>query len=214
LKLGFEISQTTVAKYMLRRPGRTSPTWRSFLHNQVAGIAAIDMFVVASASFRLLFVMVILLHERRKIVRFDVTEHPTAMWLAHQVTEAFPWNTAPRYLLRDHDTSYGAAFRKRVDAMGIAEVITAPRSPWQNAYVERLIGSIRRECLDHVIVFNERHLLQVLSSYADYYHRSRTHLSLGKDCPESRPVMARAVGKVIAMPQVGGLHQRYERLAA
>jgi transposase InsO family protein len=210
LKLGFEISQATVAQYMLRRPGRTSPTWRSFLHNQVAGIAAIDMFVVASASFRLLFVMVILLHERRKIVRFDVTEHPTAMWLAQQVTERFPWDTAPRYLLRDRDTSYGAAFRKRVDAMGIAEVITAPRSPWQNAYVERLIGSIRRECLDHVIVFNERHLLRC----------SRPMLTTttvrGRTCRWAKTVRshARAVGKVIAMPQVGGLHQRYERLAA
>lgn len=126
-----------------------------------------------------------------------------------QVTEAFPWNTAPRYLLRDRDASYGAAFRKRVDAMGIAEVITAARSPWQNAYVERLIGSIRRECLDHVIVFNERHLLRVLSSYVDYYHRSRTHLSLAKDCPEARPVVRR--GKIIAIPQAGGLHDRYER---
>jgi hypothetical protein len=212
LKLGFKISQTTVAKYMVRRPSRPSPTWRSFLHNQVAGLAAIDMFVVAAASFRLLFVMVILLHQRRKIVRFDVTEHPTAGWLAQQVTEAFPWNTTPRYLLRDRDAAYGAAFRKRVEAMGIAEVITAARSPWQNAYVERLIGSIRRECLDHVVVFNERHLLRVLSSYIDYYHRSRTHLSLAKDCPEARPVIR--LGKVIAIPQVGGLHHRYQRLAA
>jgi transposase InsO family protein len=212
LKLGFKISQATVAKYMVRRPSRPSPTWRSFLHNQVAGFAAIDMFVVASASFRLLFVMVILLHKRRRIVRFDVTEHPTAGWLAQQVTEAFPWNTAPRYLLRDRDASYRAAFRKRVEAMGIAEVITAARSPWQNAYVERLIGSIRRECLDHVVVFNERHLLRVLSSYIDYYHRSRTHLSLAKDCPEARPVMR--LGKVIAILQVGGLHHRYQRLTA
>jgi hypothetical protein len=143
LKLGIEISQATVAKYMVRRRG-TSPTWRGFLRNQAAGIAAIDMFVVASASFRLLYVMNILTHDRRKIVRFDVTRHPTAGWLARQVTEAFPWDTAPRYLLRDRDASYGSEFCKRVDAMRIIEVLTAPRSPWQNAYVERVIGSIRR----------------------------------------------------------------------
>ena len=163
LKLGIEISQATVAKYMMRRRGTPSPTWRSFLLNQAKGIAAIDMFVVAAASFRLLYVMIILAHDRRKIVRFDVTLHPTAGWLSRQVTEAFPWDTAPRYLLRDRDASYGRYFHSRVEAMGITEVITAPRSPWQNAYVERVIGSIRRECLDHVVIFNERHLRRVLS---------------------------------------------------
>jgi hypothetical protein len=144
LKLGIEISQATVAKYMVRRRGRPSPTWRSFLRNQAAGIAAIDMFVVASASFQLLYVMIILTHDRRRIVRFDVTRNPTAGWLARQITEAFPWDTAPRYLLRDRDSSYGQDFRKQVDAMGIAEVVSAARSPWQNAYVERVIGSLRR----------------------------------------------------------------------
>jgi transposase InsO family protein len=162
LKLGIEISQATVAKYMMRRRGAPSPTWRSFLLNQAQGIAAIDMFVVAAASFRLLYVMLILAHDRRKIVRFDVNLHPTAGWLSRQITEAFPWDTAPRYLLRDRDASYGRYFRSRVKAMGITEVITAPRSPWQNAYVERVIGSIRRECLDHVVIFNERHLRRVL----------------------------------------------------
>jgi Integrase core domain len=179
LKLGIEISQATVAKYMVRRRGTPSPTWRSFLLNQVQGIAAIGMFVVASASFRLLYVMIILAHDRRKIIRTAVTEHPTAGWLSRQVTEAFPWDTAPRYLLRDRDASYGSDFRSRVEAM----VITAPRSPWQNAYVERVIGSIRRECLDHLMIFNERHLRRVLSSYVYYYQRTRTHLSLDKDCP-------------------------------
>ena len=183
LKLGIETSQATVAKYMVRRRGTPSPTWRSFLRNQAAGIAAIDMFVVASVSFRLLYVMIILAHDRRKIIHTAVTEHPTAAWLSRQVTEAFPWDTAPRYLLRDRDASYGQHFRKRVDAMGIKEVVTAPRSPWQNAYVERVIGSIRRECLDHIVIFNERHLRRILSSYVDYYHRTRTHLSLDKDCP-------------------------------
>ena len=214
LKLGIDVSQATVAKYMMRRVGRPSPTWRSFLRNQAAGIAAIDMFVVVSASFQLLYVMIILAHDRRRIVRFDVTEHPTATWLSQQVTEAFPWNTAPRYLLRDRDASYGTNFRRRVEAMGIVEVITAPRSPWQNAYVERVIGSIRRECLDHLVIFNERHLRRVFTSYLDYYHRTRTHLSLDKDCPEPRPIQVPKVGKIIAIPQVGGMHHRYQRLAA
>ena len=214
LKLGIQISQATVAKYMIRRVGAPSPTWRSFLRNQARGIAAIDMFVAASASFRLLYVMIILAHDRRRIVRFDVTQHPTSAWLSRQVTEAFPWDTAPRYLLRDRDAAYGFDFRKGVEAMGITEVVTAPRSPWQNPYVERVIGSLRRECLDYIVIFNERHLRRVLSSYVDYYHRSRTHLSLDKDCPEPRPIQPRRAGRIIAIPQVGGLHHRYQRLAA
>src|ERR1700722_14379970 len=214
LKLGLEISQATVAKYMVRRLGRPSPTWCSFLRNQAAGIAAIDMFVVASASFRLLYVMIILTHDRRRIVRFDVTRNPTAGWLARQVTEAFPWDTAPRYLLRDRDSSYGQDFRKQVHAMDTAEVVSAALSPWQNAYVERGIGSIRRECLDYIVICNERHLRRILSSYADYCHRNRTHLSLDKDCPDPRPVTPPGVGRVVAFPQVNGLHHRYERLAA
>jgi transposase InsO family protein len=214
LKLGIEVSQATVAKYMVRSPGTPSQNWRTFLRSHAEGIAAIDMFVVASASFRLLYVMIILAHDRRKIVRTAVTQHPTAAWLSRQVTEAFPWDTAPRYLLRDRDASYGSYFCNRVEAMGITEVITAPHSPWQNAYVERVIGSIRRECLDHVVIFNERHLRRVLSSYVDYYQHTRTHLSLDRDCPDPRPIMPRRIGKVIAIPQVGGLHHRYERFAA
>ena len=200
LKLGIEVSQATVAKYMVRRRGAPSPTWRSFLRNQAQGIAAIDMFVVASASFRLLYVMNILAHDRRNIVHTAVTEHPTAAWLSRQVTEAFPWDTAPRYLLRDRDASYGSDFRCRVEAMGITEVITAPRSPWQNAYVERVKGSIRRECLDHIVIFNERHLRRVLSSYIDYYQRTRTHLSLDKDCPDPRPIQPPRIGRAAALP--------------
>ena len=148
------------------------------------------------------------------IIHTAVTEHPTAPWLSRQVTEAFPWDTAPRYLLRDRDASYGSEFCKQVDAMGIIEVITAPRSPWQNAYVESVIGSIRRECQDRIVIFNERHLRRVLSSYADYYQRTRTHLSVDKDCPDPRPIMPRKIGKVVAIPKIGGLHYRYERLAA
>src|SRR5271169_4037705 len=214
IKLGIEVSQSTVAKYMVRRRGTPSQNWRSFLRSHAEGIAAIDMFVVASASFRLLYVVIILAHDRRKIMRTGVTEHPTAAWISRQVTDAFPWNTAPRYLLRDRDASYGSEFCRRVEAMNITEIITAPRSPWQNAYVERVIGSIRRECLDHLVIFNERHPCCVLSSYIDYYQRTRTHLSLDKDCPDSRPIMPRKIGKVVAISQVGGLHHRYERLAA
>jgi len=214
LKLGIEVSQATVGRHMVRRHGPPSPTWRAFLRNQIDGIAAIDMFVVVTAAFRLLYVSVILGHARRKILHLNVTQHPTAGWLSRQLTEAFPWDTAPRYLLRDRDTSYGERFQKRAGAMGITEVVTAPRSPWQNAYVERVIGSIRRECLDHVVVINERHLRRVLLSYVEYYHRSRTHLSLDKDCPDARPIQPRNCGEVVAIPQVGGLHQRYERLAA
>jgi len=214
LKLGIEISQATVAKYMVRRRGTPSPTWRSFLRNQAAGIAAIDMFVVASASFRLLYVMIILTHDRRKIVRFDVTRHPTAGWLARQVTEAFPWDTAPRYLLRDRDSIYAGPFRQRVRGMGVREVLTAPQSPWQNPYAERLIGSIRRECLDHFVVFGESSLRRTLKSYFDYYHGARTRLSLEKDAPETRPVQPPEQGSIVELPEVGGLHHRYARRAA
>ena len=199
---------------MLRRRGTPSPTWRSFLRSQAQGIAAIDMFVVASVSFRLLYVLIILGHDRRKIIRAAVTQHPTAEWLSRQVTEAFPWDTAPRYLLRGRDASYGSKFCNRVKAMGITQVVTSPRSPWQNPYVERVIGSIRREYLDHFVIFNERHLRRVLPSYVDYYHRTRTHLSLDKDCPDPRPIQPPRTGRVVAIPQVDGLHHRYERLAA
>ncbi len=169
------------------------------------------MFVVASVSFRLLYVMIILGRDRKKIVRAAVTEQLTAAWLSRQVTEAFSWDTARRYLLRDRDSSYGADFCSRADAMSIPKVVTGPRSPWQNPYVERVIGSIRREHLDHLVIFNERRLRPILPSYVEYYHRARTHLSL--DCPGPRPIMPRRVGRV-AIPQVGGLHHRYERLAA
>jgi transposase InsO family protein len=171
---------------MIRHPCPPSQTWRTFLANHVDGLASIDLFVVPTATFRVLYAFVVLRHERRKVVHFNVTAHPTANWLAQQLVEAFPWETAPRYLIRDRDAAFGPVFRSRLDGMGILEVLTAPRSPWQNAYVERVIGSIRRECLDHVIVLNARHLRRILSSYFDYYHRSRTHLSLGKDCPEPR----------------------------
>jgi len=172
------------------------------------------MFVVVTATFRLLYALIVLGHDRRRVIHFEVTENPTQDWLARQMTEAFPWETAPRYLLRDRDASYGQDFRDRVQAMDIEEVVTAPRSPWQNPYVERIIGSIRRECLNHVIIFDERHLRRVLSSYFQYYHESTTHLSLDKDCPEPRPIHPPTAGRIIAFPEVSGLHHRYERRAA
>ena len=214
LKLGIEVSQATVGRYLPWRPKAPSPTWRSFLQNHMHDTAAVDMFVVVTATFQLLYALVVLGHERRKVIHFDVTPNPTQAWLARQITEAFPWDTAPRILLRDRDASYGPTFCDRVEAMAIEQVVTAPRSPWQNAYVERITGSIRRECLDHAIILDERHLRRVLSAYFEYHHQSRTHLSLGKDCPEPRPVQPPSAGNVVAFPQVGGLHHRYERRAA
>jgi transposase InsO family protein len=214
LKLGIEVSEATVSKYLARLPKPPSQTWRIFLRNHAKALASIDFFVLPTATFRLLMVFIVLHHERRQIVHFGVTANPTAAWVAQQITEAFPWDTSPRYMIRDRDSVYGAAVRAKVKAMGIEEVVTAPRSPWQNPFVERMIGSIRRECLDHLIVVDERHLRRILASYFDYYHRSRTHLSLGKDSPVSRPVENAKAGEVIALPQVGGLHHRYERLAA
>ena len=201
LKLGFDVSQATVGRYLPWRPKVPSPTWRSFLQNHMHDTAAVDMFVVVTATFQLLYALLVLGHERRNVIHFDVTQNPTQVWLARQITEAFPWDTAPRFLLRDRDASYGQTFRNRVQAMAIEQVVTAPRSPWQNAYVERIIGSIRRECLDHIIAFDERHLRCVLSAYFEYHHRSRTHLSLDKDCPEPRPIQPSSAGTVVAFPQ-------------
>jgi putative transposase len=212
-KLGLEVATSTVETYRPRPKQPPSPTWKTFLKNHVQDLVAMDFFVVPTVTFRVLFVLVLLAHERRRVLHFNVTEHPTAQWTAQQVVEAFPWNEAPRYLLRDRDRIYGAAFRQRIRHMDIREVITAPWSPWQNPYAERLIGSIRRECLDHVIVVNEWHLTRILASYFAYYHRFRTHLSLAMDCPEPRPIQPPECGKVIAVPEVGGLHHHYERQA-
>ena len=167
-----------------------------------------------TVRFKVLFVLVVFAHHRREVVHFNVTDHPTAQWTGQQIIEAFPWDTTPRYLLRDRDGIYGTQFQRRVESMGIEEVLTAPRSPWQNAFVERVTGSIRRECVDHVIVLNERHLKRLLTYYFDCYHRWRTHLSLQMDSPESRSVQPPAVGKVMQLPEVGGLHHHYERIAA
>ena len=164
LKIGFDVSEAAVSKYLKRHPKPPSQTWRTFLENHLACLASIDVFVVPTAMFTLLFVFVVLRHERRRIVQLGVMAHPTAAWTARQTTEAFPWGTAPRYLIRDRDRVYGHDFHERLKVMGIKDVVTAPRSPWQNPYVERVIGSIRRECVDHIIVMNEQHLRRILAS--------------------------------------------------
>ena len=214
LMLGLDVSERTVGRLMPRTRKPPSQTWRTFLKNHVQDIASMDFFVVPTATFRVLYVLVILRNQRRRIVHVNATEHPTAEWTGQQVVEAFPWDEAPRFLMRDRDSIYGGAFSSRVRGLGIEEVKSAPRSPWQNPYVERVIGSIRRELTDRVIVLGERHLLRLMHDYVDYYNESRTHLSLGKDTPNGREVQGPELGEVEPFPQVGGLHHRYERRAA
>jgi transposase InsO family protein len=214
LKLGIDLGETSVGKYLVRRRKPPSQTWRTFLENHVKTMVSVDFFTVPTIRFQVLYVFLVLAHERRRIVHFNVTAHPTTEWTAKQLREAFPFDQVPRYLLRDRDCIFGAEFRKDVKAMGIKEVLSAPRSPWQRAFVERVIGTLRRECLDHVIVFNETSLYRHVKSFLTYYHESRTHLSLAKDTPEPRPPQPLELGTIIAIPQVGGLHHRYERRAA
>jgi putative transposase len=211
--LGVEVSERTVSR-LLKPCTRPSPqTWKTFLKNHLASAASMDFFAVPTLTGRVLFVVIVLSHVRRRIVHFNITEHPTAEWTAQQVVGAFPNDTAARWLHRDRDSVYGESFRRRVAGMGIAEVVSAPASPWQNPYAERVIGSIRRECLDHVIVLNQAHLRRVLTLYSRYYHRTRTHLGLEKDAPEPRHVSPKPTATIIAIPEVGGLHHRYERAA-
>jgi transposase InsO family protein len=210
LKLGFEIGQTSVAKYMVRRRDPPSQGWRTFLRNHADGIAAMDMFVVPTISFRLLYGLLIMGHGRRQILWFGVTAHPTAEWIANQITQACGWEQAPRYLIRDRDGAYGEVFIRRLRLIGIRDRPTPSRSPWQNGYAERLIGSIRRECLDHVIVFSERHLRHLLLCYMKYYNGVRTHRSLNKDAPVSRQVQLSGVINSRAI--LGGLHRQYVRI--
>ena len=213
-KLGLEISQATVSKYLARRSHASSQTWRTFLANHVGTLVSVDFFVVPTVLFKVLFVFIVLAHDRRRVVHVNVTDTPTAQWTAQQLVEAFPWDTAPRYLLRDRDAVYGAVFSSRLRSMGIDEVKSASRSPWQNPYVERLIGTLRRECLDHVVVLNDAQLRRVLHAYLLYYHSARTHLSLDKDAPKPRPVEPPDQGRIVETPLVGGLHHRYTRRAA
>jgi transposase InsO family protein len=214
LKLGIEVTQATVAKYMARQQRPPSQTWGAFLSNHVKQLVSTDFFVVPTVSFRVLYVFVVLAHQRRRPLHFNVTANPTSEWTAQQLVEAFPWGNAPRYLLHDRDSIYEGSFRQRVRQMAIQEVLTAPRSPWQNPYAERLVGSIRRECLDHILVLNESSLRRILKSYFQYYLHSRTHLALAKDAPEPRAIQSPEVSAVVEIPEVGGLHHRYERRAA
>jgi transposase InsO family protein len=205
LKLGLDVSETTVSKYMVKHRGPPSQTWRTFLRNHAKELIALDFFTVPTATFRALFVLVILSHDRRRILHFNVTEHPTAAWTARQLLEACGTDNAPRFLVHDRDAIYGKIFRRQVGALNIQDVPTVPRSPWQNAYAERVIGSIRRECSNHMILLGERHLRRIISSYVRYYNQTPTHLSLGKDAPEGRREQPPDQGRVIELKRVGGL---------
>ena len=210
LKLGIAVAQSTVSIYMVPRSDRPLQTWKTFVRNHMEGIAAIDLFVVPTIAFEQLFAFLVFRYERRQLLWFSVIRNPTAEWLARQITEAFPWDTAPKYVIRDHDRAFGVAFKARVRAMGIRDRPISFRSPWQNGYVERLIGSIRRECTDHFIAFNEEHLRRILLKYATYYNEVRTHIALGKDAPCTRPI--ERFGAIIADSILGGLHHRYARI--
>ncbi len=210
LKLGIDVAQSTVAKYMAKSGRGRSQTWKTFLQNHAAGISAMDFLIVPTIGFKLLFVLVLLRHQRRRLISLTVTANPTSEWIARQITDAFPWNEAPDYLIRDRDGSYGHAVTRRLSAMGIRDHPTAPRSPWQNGHAERLIGSIHRECLDHIVVCGEDHLRRILAAYSGYYNELRTHLSLEKDSAGDRPVQR--YGQVIARSILGGLHHQYGRM--
>ncbi len=210
LKLGFEVAQSSVAKYMVKRCGPPSQGWRTFLRNHAPDIGAMDLFVVPTIGFDLLYVLVIVRLARRDLVWINATSNPTADWIARQITEVFPWNEAPRYLIRDRDRVYGAAVTRRLRAMGIRDKPIAPGSPWQNGFAERLIGSIRRECVDHVVVLGEAHLRRILTKYAAYYNELRTHRSLNKDAPIHRAIQY--VGDIVSAPVLGGLHHHYCRI--
>jgi transposase InsO family protein len=209
MKLGFQLAQSTVSKYMIPRHGRPTQTWMTFLRNHSDAIAAIDMLAVRTFAFERLYAFIVLAHDRRRILHIEVARHPTALWLAQQITEAFALNPIPLFLVRDNDGAYGAIFRRKLRALGIRDRPTMPHSPWQNGYVERLIGSIRRECLDHFIIFSAGHMRRVLINYAAYHNSDRTHLALQKDAPDSRPIERN--GRIASRPILGGLHRRYCR---
>jgi transposase InsO family protein len=210
IKLCIEISERTVSGLMPKRNHRPPQTWKTFLKNHMHNTVSIDFLTVPTITFKILFVMIILSHDRRRVLHFNVTRHPSAIWAGRQIVEAFPWDTAPKYMIRDRDRIYGNEFQDRVKNMDINEILTSPQSPWQNGYCERLIGSIRRDCLNHMIVLNEKHLRRILKDYFEYYHNDRTHLGLEKDTPDMREVQTKTSDtKLVAMPRVGGLHHRY-----
>uniref|UniRef100_A0A1S7LC16 Integrase, catalytic region n=1 Tax=Magnetococcus massalia (strain MO-1) TaxID=451514 RepID=A0A1S7LC16_MAGMO len=214
LKLGYDYAQSTIANY-LPKPNKTpSQTWNTFLHNHRHQMVAMDFFTVPTLFFKILHVLILVDHQRRRVVYFNVTTNPTSAWVAQQIRQAFPWESAPRYLLHDRDPLFAGDCRAALYAMGTFSVITAPGRPWQNAICERLIGTLRRECLDHMIVLCEEHLRKILGEYLLYYHGSRTHMSLSKDCPNPRPMQVQQSGRIKSTPFLGGLHHRYERQAA
>ena len=213
-KLGIAVAKSTIERYRVRPPRPPAPSWRTFLKHHVSAIVALDFFTVPTVTCRVLFVLIVLAHDRRRMLHVTVTEHPTAQWTAQQLVAAFPWDSAARYLLRDRDAVYGPVFHRRVAGLGMEQVLTAPQRPWQNPYAERLIGSIRRECLDHVVVFNAAHLRRGLARYVGSYHRWRTHLAVDMDAPTGRPVPPPERGGIVAVPEAGGLHHHYERRAA
>jgi transposase InsO family protein len=211
--LGHELSESTIAKYMVRHPKPPSQTWRTFLANHMSVAAACDFFVVPSLTFKPIYCFVVLSHDRRRILHVNVTRHPTDEWTAQQIVEAFPGDEPmPRFLHRDRDSIYGRMFKRKLAALGIEQIVSARKSPWQNPYAERVIGSIRRECTDHIIAIDERHLLQTLRRYATYYNEARCHLSLDGNAPEPRPIED-GLGPVVVTPHLSGLHHRYGRAA-
>lgn len=210
--IGISLSERTVSRLLRRLPRPPSQNWKTFLHNHIAQIVSIDFFTVPTATLKVLFVFLVLEHRRREVLHFNVTTNPTSEWTAQQIVEAFANRTPCRYLIRDRDGVYGNTVRLRIRSLGVKEVLTAPKSPWQNAYAERLIGSIRRECLNHFVILSAKHLKRTLRRYLDYYHRSRPHLALDKQSPIPRHLQS--AGRIIAIPKLGGLHHRYERIAA
>ena len=212
--LGYDVSESTIDRYMIRPKHPSSPTWETFLKNHMESTVAIDFFTVPTATFRTLYCLIVLSHDRRKMQYFNVTANPTAEWAAQQIVQAFPYGSAPKCMLRDRDNIFqNPHFMERINNMGIEEVKSAPRSPWQNPYAERVIGSIRRECLDYMIILNENHLRRILRDYFDYYNNARTHQSLGGNAPNPREMENPKEGKIVSIPQVGGLHHLYKRVA-
>ena len=214
LKLGIEVCEITVSRYMPKRPPPAvlRQRWATFMRNHLHETLAIDFAVVPTATFGILYVFFVLSLERRRVLHFNVTQHPTAGWTAQQVVEACPFDLPGRFLIRDNDKIYGTEFRARIDGLGLDQIRTAFRSPWQNGFAERWIASLRKDCLDHLIAINESQLRRVIRSYVDYYHADRTHLGLKKDAPEGRPIESREMGEVVSIPRLGGLHHRYSRV--
>jgi len=214
LKLGIDVSETTISKYLIRDRKPPSQTWRTFLRNHAKDIIGIDFFTVPTATFRILFVLVVLSHDRREILHVNVTDAPSEVWTARQIIEAVGLDKSPKYVVRDRDRKFGSFFSRKVSSIGLREVLTAPASPWQNAYAERVIGTLRRECLDHAIILGDRHLRRTVQRYVDYYNGVRTHLSLGKDAPRRRSVQPPGSGVIQSRRHCGGLHHEYFRQVA